>query len=116
MAYADDDTKKAQWVKTVRTYLIGRSLEMMQLLLWAEGFQKHVIVFMDIQNMPVERAHMQDIVLKPMKASSEVLAFLSLNTTGNGRNKFDAAQGLNGLDVWRRIVVHCCPEDSCSTV
>ena len=33
MTYSDDDTKKAQWVKTVRNYLIGRSWEMRQLLL-----------------------------------------------------------------------------------
>ena len=38
MTYADDDTKTAQWAKTVRNYLIGRSWEMRQLLLWTESF------------------------------------------------------------------------------
>ena len=38
----------------------------------------------------------EDIGFNPMKASSELWAFLNLNVTGNGRNKFDAAQELTG--------------------
>ena len=60
-----------------------------------------------------EQAHMEDIGFDPMRASSELWSFLKLSVTGNGRNKFDAAQELNGLDVWRRIFAYgapnCCP-------
>ena len=38
MVYTDDNTKKAQWGKTLRNYLVGRSWKMRQLLLCAEGF------------------------------------------------------------------------------
>ena len=60
---------------------------------------------MDIQALAAEHTYMEDIGFSPMRASSELWAFLNLNVTGHGRNKLDAAQELNGLDVWRRSVV-----------
>ena len=33
-----------------------------------------------------------------------------MNVTGKGRTKFNAAQELHGLDVWRRIVVPLAPK------
>ena len=110
MSYSDGDTKKAQWVKTVRNYLIGRSWEMRQLLPWAKSFQKQVITFMDFQNLGIANTYMEDMGSSPMRASSELWAVLNLNVTGHGRNKFDAARELNGLDVWRRIVVPLAPK------
>ena len=65
MTYSDDDTKKTQWVKTVRNYLIGRCWEMRQLLLWAESFQKRTISFLDIQNLGIEHTYMEDIGFNP---------------------------------------------------
>ena len=60
---------------------------------------------MDIQNPSVEHKYMECIGFNPMKSMSELWAVLNLNVTGSGRNQFDAAQELNGLDVWRRIDV-----------
>ena len=110
MTYSDDDTKNAQWVKTVRNYLSGRSWEMHQLLLWAESLQKQVITLMDIQNLEMANTYMEDIDFSPMRATSELWAFLNLNVTGHRRNKFDAGKELNGRDVWRRILVPPAPE------
>ena len=109
MSYSDDDTKKTHWVKTLRNYLIGRCWEMRQLLVWAESFQKRTITFLDIQTLAHVQSYMEDIGFDPMRASSELWSFLNLNVTGNGRNKFDAAQELNGFAVWRRIVVPVAP-------
>jgi hypothetical protein len=72
MTYSDDDAKKAHWVKTLRTYLIGRCWEMRQLLLWAESFQKRTMTFMDIQALAQEQSYMEDIGFDPMRASSEL--------------------------------------------
>ena len=109
MQYSDDDAKKAHWVKTLRSYLIGRCWEMRQLLLWVESFQKRTITFMDIQALAQEQSYMEDIGFDLMRVCSELWSLLNLNVTGNGRNKSDAAQELNGLDVWRRIVVPMAP-------
>ena len=65
---------------------------------------------MDIQNFGIANTYMEDIGFSPMRASSELWAFLNLNVTGHGRNKFDAAKELNGLDVPRRIVVPFAPK------
>ena len=71
MAYADDYSKKAQWVKTVRNYSTGRIWEMRLLVLWFGGFQKRVITSMDIQQLAAEQPYMQDLRVSSMKASSE---------------------------------------------
>ena len=109
MTYSDDDAKKAHWVKTLRNYLIGRCWDVQQLLLWAESFQNRTITFMDIQALAQEQSYMEDIGFDPMRASSELGSFLNLNVAGIGRNRFYAAQELNGLGVWRRIVVPMAP-------
>ena len=83
---------------------------MRQLLLWAESRQKQIITFMDIQNLGIVNTYMEDIGFSPMRASSEVWAFLNLNDTDHGRNKFDAAMELNRLDVWRHVVVPLAPK------
>ena len=59
---------------------------MRQLLLWAESFQTRTITFLDIQNLGIEHAYMEDIGFNHMRASSELWAFLNLNVTGNGRS------------------------------
>ena len=110
MRYDDDDVKKTKWVKAVRNYLIGQAWEMKNLLLWAESFQRDTITFMDIQDLATRNAHMGDIGFSPERASGELWSFLNLNVTGNARTKFDAARELNGLDVWRRIVVPMAPK------
>ena len=73
---SDDDTKKAQWVKTVRNYLIGRSSDMRQLLLWAESFQKQVITFMDIQNLAIANTYMDKHRLQPHACQLRSLGLL----------------------------------------
>ena len=67
-------------------------------------------MFMDIQNLSVKHQHMEDISFNPMRASSELWAFLNFNVAGNGHDKLDAAHELNGLDVWRCIVVLLAPK------
>ena len=42
---------------------------------------------------------MEGISSNSMTDSSELWALLNLDVRGNGRNKFDAAQKLDGLDV-----------------
>ena len=39
MTFSDDGIKKAQWVKTLRNYVIGRSWELRHLSLKTESFQ-----------------------------------------------------------------------------
>ena len=71
ITYYDDDAKKAQWVKTVRNYLIGCSWEMRQLLLRAESFQKRIITLMDIQNLGIANTYMEDIGFGRLIAASQ---------------------------------------------
>ena len=110
ISYSDNDTKKTRWVNTLRNYLIGRCWKMRQLLLWAESFQKRTITFLDMQTLAHEQSYMEDIGFDPMRVSSELWSFLNLNVTGHVRNKVDAAQELNGLNVWRCIVVPLAPK------
>ena len=45
---------------------------MRQLLIWAEGFQKRTITFLDMQNHALEQSYMEDIGFNPTRVSSEL--------------------------------------------
>ena len=104
-----DHNNQEKWMATVKNYLIGERWEMVDLLDWAERFEK----------TPIEEHHlkavassdlMQDSGFDTIQASQELWAFLNLNLVGSARAKFDKAPRLNGFDVWRRVVCPMAPK------
>ena len=104
--FTEDGQEK--WKKTIRNYMIGKRDEMKNMLNWAESFQKQVISFQNVADLR-SGGQMTDTGFDPVRASAELWAFLNLNLTGSAKNKFDKAEELNGLDVWRRVVVPIAP-------
>ena len=73
-------------MKAFKNYLIVDRWEMLDLLDWAEKFEK----------MPIEEHHLlgtqgftQDIGFNAIQASRELWAFLNLSLVGTARSKFD---------------------------
>ena len=109
--YQWSEAHQQGWMETTKNYLIGRHWEMRNLLIWAENFQRRTITTQDVEQLVRDQPHMSDTRFDPVKASGDLWSYLNLNIglAGKARAKFKSAQDLNGLDVWRRIVVPLAP-------
>ncbi len=104
-----DHNNQEKWMATVKNYLIGERWEMVDLLDWAERFEKTSIEEHHLKSVGNSDL-MQDAGLDTIQASQELWAFLNLNLVGSARAKFDKAPRLNGFDVWRRVVCPMAPK------
>lgn len=96
------DKKAHKWLKTTRSYLVGRNPVLSVLLKWVEAQGERHILKKESGKLRDQLGIMTD--LEPQVASEQLWSFLNLNTVDTPlREAFENVAQLNGFEAWRRI-------------
>jgi len=102
--YTYEGTEGEKWQKTTRGYWLSKCPGVQNILGWAEALEGKELKESDMVEALASGLFCDMDFTSMLQLSRAVWGFLNHCIKGKARDQFDAADTLNGLDAWRRLI------------